>query len=319
MKSFFPFFLLFLFCGFFSLEAAETDPITRIRIGERCLILQHGAWAENLVALDAGSGVVVVDTWSTPQAAARAHEILAAEFHKPVTHIINTHHHFDHTFGNQSFPGAEIIGQAFCPEDMRADYPTPAAAAQALDAMIASAPPAWREFLAGVRRDISVDLRPTPPTRLVAERETIRLGDLTFCLYHVPGLHTRSNLTIHIPELGLLFTRGDFHQHSLPALEPGADPAVIIASLEAVLSGAGVPRYIVVGHGQPLADPDLRVPLAYMRALQQAVQLAKKSGRPLHAAEIDPLFRSFPQLPAAAQTHRANLQALGVQTAAFAN
>jgi metal-dependent hydrolase (beta-lactamase superfamily II) len=36
--------------------------------------------------------------------------------------VINTHHHWDHTFGNQVFADAKIIGHVLCSEDMQTVY-----------------------------------------------------------------------------------------------------------------------------------------------------------------------------------------------------
>jgi len=84
----------------------------------------RGPWLENMTILDAGPSLVVVDTWSSPQAAASTKALIDQRFHKPVSHVINTHHHWDHTFGNQVFSDAVIVGHRLCAEDMKADYGT---------------------------------------------------------------------------------------------------------------------------------------------------------------------------------------------------
>jgi len=66
----------------------------------------------NTLVLIRAEGVVLIDTKSL-----RAGPLLLEEVRritsKPVTHILNTHHHFDHVGGNPSFPAAvEVVAQA---------------------------------------------------------------------------------------------------------------------------------------------------------------------------------------------------------------
>ena len=88
--------------------------------------MQHGPWLENVIAIDAGSEVIVIDTLPTPQAAAKAKAIIDSRCHKPVCVIINTHHHSDHSFGNQAFSGTTIAAHCWCAEaDDERQCPTP--------------------------------------------------------------------------------------------------------------------------------------------------------------------------------------------------
>ena len=140
----------------------------------------------------------------------------------------------------------------------------------------------------------------------------IKVGDLSFKLFHVPGLHTRSNLTIFVPELGLLFTRRQFHHDDLPALEPGVDMGKLIGSLEAVLA-EGIPvKHIMVGHGNPVRDPDLTVPLAYLKALRDAVAEAHRKGAPREdAAQFFDAKPFSKQIRNHTAVHASNLKILG--------
>ncbi len=59
-------------------------------------------------------GIILVDTGSTDLVGAHIKSAVAKISPKPVTHIINTHHHGDHHLGNVAFPGAEIISSEQC-------------------------------------------------------------------------------------------------------------------------------------------------------------------------------------------------------------
>lgn len=64
----------------------------------------------NSAVLVLDGGVVVIDTQVSPRAAARLKREIEKVTDKPVTHVVNTHYHGDHTGGNAVFEGAEIIG-----------------------------------------------------------------------------------------------------------------------------------------------------------------------------------------------------------------
>jgi len=268
---------ILLFFGFLP----GSEEFKEIDLGDRVFILERGPWSDNLTVIDAGPSLIVVDTWSSPVAAAKAKAIITDRFHQPVSHVINTHHHWDHTFGNQAFEGAEIVGHASCAEDMAKEYSTPAARAQALEyARSRSQYHSVKDYARSVAADIEKDFRLTPPRHLIGDRETLRIGDLTCKLYHAPGLHTRSNLTIFIPELGLLFTRREFDGQGLPVLEAGVDLEKLIGSLEDIVGSNRPVKYILMGHGQPIADPDLRPALEFLKGLRTD----RKEGRPRNAS-----------------------------------
>ncbi len=54
-------------------------------------------------------GVILVDTGFTDEIGHMLAKRIAKITPKPVTHIINTHHHGDHTLGNSAFPNAQVI------------------------------------------------------------------------------------------------------------------------------------------------------------------------------------------------------------------
>ncbi|MDA1065582.1 MAG: MBL fold metallo-hydrolase [Verrucomicrobia bacterium] len=70
--------------------------------------------ASNSMVLVGDNDTLVVDSHITPAAAKALLKSLSVISDKPVRYLINTHYHFDHAHGNQSFPdGVEIIGHEF--------------------------------------------------------------------------------------------------------------------------------------------------------------------------------------------------------------
>jgi glyoxylase-like metal-dependent hydrolase (beta-lactamase superfamily II) len=239
--------------------AAGASDFNEFRLSDRVLVLYNAPWQETMTVVDAGPFLIVVDTWGSLAAAKEAKVRIDNVFGKPVRLVINTHHHWDHTFGNEAFPGAEIAGHRFCAGDMIADYADSKKRKAYFERNASTASPrSLREYIAGVGGETSAkSFRIVVPDRLVGERDTLRAGDLTVLLYHMPGIHTRSNLTVFIPELGIVFGRREFADLENLRLEPGADPLTIARVLEEILSSGRPVHFLVSGHGTPAESPDL--------------------------------------------------------------
>lgn len=312
-------FVIMIFCfavvnGF----KAYGDDLEVVRPCEDVVVLKGGCWSETMTVMDTGKTLVVVDTYASYKLAEKARAYIDKIFNKPVSHVINTHHHWDHTFGNQVFKNAVIIGHKYCLEDMKTEYSDPdnrlRAIKKALDSI--GKDKHKRDFLQQVYKELKEGFNLTLPTLLVDDEYTLKVGELTFKLYHVPGLHTRSNLTIYVPELGLVFTRINFYQKYFPTLEAGVDMKKLIHSLEDILSYKKPVKFIMPGHGSPLPNPDLTIPAAYFKRLWKVVQEAKKQGKSL--AEAEEMFKNDAELAKRAEKfsskHQANLSILWKET-----
>jgi glyoxylase-like metal-dependent hydrolase (beta-lactamase superfamily II) len=258
-------------------SAASPDPplFEEIRVSDRILVLQHAPWLETMTVVDAGPGLVVVDTWGSLAAAKSARSRIDGIFHKPVLFVINTHHHWDHTFGNAAFEDAEIVGHRFCVEDMIQAYGDSTVRKEALDrsAALAEQETVRRYILNASREAATDDFYILPPNRVCGDRDTIHVGapdgaHLIVRLYHTPGIHTRSNLTIFMPELGVVFGRREFAGSGPIRLEPDADPAILIQVLEEILESGNPVRTLIPGHGSPIENPDLRGAVERLKEIQ---------------------------------------------------
>jgi glyoxylase-like metal-dependent hydrolase (beta-lactamase superfamily II) len=239
-----------------------------IRLSDRVLVLQHAPWDETMTVIDAGSSLVVVDTWGSLAAARKAALLIEEKFHKPVRYVVNTHHHWDHTFGNAAFPEAEIVGHRFGAKDMMADYASVDARRSYFRGDVDSA--FLRAYILDSGKESSVpDFPLVLPKRLMEERGTLQAGNLTVWFYHTPGIHTRSNLTIFIPEMGILFGRREFTIPTGLILENDSDPLIIARVLEEILSSGKPVRYLIPGHYDPVENPDLKPAIEKLKGMKQ--------------------------------------------------
>src|SRR5688500_1688894 len=68
----------------------------------------------NATIIEGDRDVLVVDSHVTPGGAWALREELKAVTSKPIRFVVNSHHHFDHSHGNQIYgPEVEIIGTQF--------------------------------------------------------------------------------------------------------------------------------------------------------------------------------------------------------------
>jgi glyoxylase-like metal-dependent hydrolase (beta-lactamase superfamily II) len=238
-----------------------------IRLSDRVLILQHGPWDETMTVINAGPSLIIVDTWGSPAAARKAALRIEEVFHKPVRFIINTHYHWDHTFGNAAFPGAEIVGHRSDPEDMRTDYGSADARKSYFkgDAEDES----LRAYILDCGKEASVpDFPLVLPTRLMDRRGKLQAGNVEIRTYHTPGIHTRGNLTIFIPELGLVFGRREFTIPTGLKLEKDADPLIISQVLEEILLSGKPVHSLIPGHYGPVENPDFKPAIEKLKSMK---------------------------------------------------
>lgn len=156
----------------------------------------------NIGAIVCQDGVLVVDTRATPTQARRLRDDLRDITRSPVRWVINTHHHWDHTFGNDQFTGAAIWGHARCA------YALEAHGESMREQVKAEAPE-----LAGEFDTVTI----VPPAHTFTSDVTVTFGGRTVELRYLGRGHTDNDIVAVIPDAGVVFA-GDL-------VEEGAPPA----------------------------------------------------------------------------------------------
>jgi glyoxylase-like metal-dependent hydrolase (beta-lactamase superfamily II) len=83
-------------------------------VGADIFRIRYQRLDQNIGAIVTADGVVVVDSRSDHLDADELRSDLARLTPKPVRWLVNTHMHWDHTFGNSRFPEATIVGHTTC-------------------------------------------------------------------------------------------------------------------------------------------------------------------------------------------------------------
>jgi len=209
-------------------------------VGDRVWVARY-PWFDVNVGLVAGSaGLLVIDTNATPALGRDALEAVRRISSAAIIAVVNTHLHFDHTFGNAVFAdeGAELIAHE------AAAAALPAHAAEVREAAEDDPDP---------RTDDLVDVREVVPERTFSSALTLDLGDRGVELIHPGRGHTDGDIVVRVPDADVLFA-GDLVEESaarsaVPGFGSDCYPMDWPATLDLVLSLTGSGTRIVPGHG----------------------------------------------------------------------
>jgi glyoxylase-like metal-dependent hydrolase (beta-lactamase superfamily II) len=189
----------------------------------------------NVGVVIAEDGVLVVDTRASHAEADELLSDLVRLTSKPVRWVIDTHWHWDHTFGNARFPGAEIWGHHLCRRAMVERGET-----MKEDAV------AWLPDRLAEMSEVVI----TPPTRVFEDETRLDLGGTIVTMsYHGLG-HTDADIVVRVGDIGFL---GDLVEEGAPPVFDDGYPLSWPETLRSALALS--PATIVPGHGDVM-DPD---------------------------------------------------------------
>jgi glyoxylase-like metal-dependent hydrolase (beta-lactamase superfamily II) len=214
-------------------------------------------------------GLLVVDTRSSPQQADEVREHLRELGPHPVVAVVNTHAHFDHTFGNQSFGGVPIYGHRCVPAHLRA-YEAPMLA----DWLARGEEP--------VEEWAAVEI--TAPTALVDRELRLLVGDRTVDLLHLGRGHTDNDLVLHVPDAAAWIV-GDLVEESGPPMYgSGCFPLEWPGTCAALADRLGASDVVVPGHGRAVTRAFVETQQAQLAEVAQLITELHATGVPVEQA-----------------------------------
>jgi len=271
-------------------------------------------------------GIVVVDTFGVPEIDSQLRKIIAREFGRSdFAYLINTHEHGDHTGGNAVYADCTIVGHELIPagmaeaaanrERLLAWYPDRIADIEAeLQTLGAdtSEAAALKEDLILNRLNfqaIEAAAEKVPPTLTFSDRMTLDLGDTTFELSYIGGMHTASDTAILVPEHRLLLT-GDTMADVWLTDTPGClasfsvrsgvqhDFPLMLANWDRLLADRERITTLMPAHWNgELSIEGAEARVEYVRALWNAVKQAAESDQSIETVLADyQLAARFPSL-----------------------
>ena len=240
--------------------AAARAPIAVHRLRGGVAVLEGSGG--NIAVLTGREGKVMVDAGI---AVSRPHvaTALADLGPEPVTHLINTHWHFDHASGNEWLQelGPEILAHENT-----------------------------RKHLATMQRvdDWDFDFAPLSagalPTEVFATARTLKLNDVTMAMNHYGPAHTDSDISVRFSELDILHTGDTYWNGVYPFIDYSTGGSIdgSIRAADANLAATTDTTIIVPGHGQPVSNrSQLRDSRDMLVGVRESVATLKRQGRSL--------------------------------------
>jgi glyoxylase-like metal-dependent hydrolase (beta-lactamase superfamily II) len=284
----------------FPVWAKSTDdiPVQVKKISQRVIVLSETFMENNVIAIASKKGLVVVDTTGIPSTMKKMRHLIEKEFgRKDFAYVINTHYHWDHTFGNQVFPDAVIVGHENCVAGMKRDRDNlprrveslkrnMGRQKQRLEGLDASSDE-FKNISANIAlldlaiSDYAGEFGFDIPAITFSDRMTLDLEDMTLKMYFFGRAHSTSDILIHIPEEGLLLTGDLFLDGNWLPLFVGQTELDIprwIEVLNTVLDRHDEVKQVIPGHQHLWSRERLAMWRDYIVNLWEGVQAAKAEG-----------------------------------------
>lgn len=254
-----------------------------VEVADRVLVARYPQWDVNVGLVLGRDGAVVVDTRAS---AAEGRQVLLdvgrVAGGLAVTHVVNTHVHFDHTFGNIAFEGATIHAHANVRRAVDAD-------AQRIKALFRADPgdgPEMGYTAADVVDVLSSPVR--PPDVTFTANATIDLGDRGVTMAYGGRGHTDGDVQVAVPDADVVFL-GDLVEESAPP-SLGADswPLEWADTLTEHLGSVGSGTVVVPGHGRPVDRAFVERQRHELAAVADVIRERRLAGLSLEAAQSEP-------------------------------
>ena len=235
------------------------DPYDWIDHGVGVFSRRYPSLDLNIGVVLCGDGALVVDTGAHHRQARELLDDLRRLTPQPVRWVVNTHHHWDHTFGNGAFPPVPIWGHERCAETLRRQGEHMRREARE-----------WFPDHAGLFDEVVT----TPPDCTFSREAILPLDGRTVELRYLGRGHTDNDIVVVVPDAGVVFA-GDLIEESGPPYFDDSYPLEwpdTVAALLGLVEGPVVP-----GHG---AVVDMAFLAAQHQHLAEVARLAEEG----HAA-----------------------------------
>jgi len=213
-------------------DSAATSPIMTHKLRNNISVLEGSGG--NVAVLSGPDGKVLVDA-GISVSREQMKKALANLSTDPVTHLINTHWHFDHADGNTWLQelGARIIAQENT-----------------------------RKYLSQVQRveDWDYNFLPLPanglPTDVFASEQTLKLNGASIALKYYGPAHTDCDISVTFAEADVVHVGDTFWNGIYPFIDYSTGGSIdgMIAASNANLAATTDKTIIIPGHGKPVSN-----------------------------------------------------------------
>ncbi|MGZ4444208.1 MAG: MBL fold metallo-hydrolase [Nocardioidaceae bacterium] len=215
-------------------------------LADRVWIARYEFLDVNVGVVAGERGLLVVDTHASEVEARRVVEQVRRLGAGEVVAVVNTHQHFDHTFGNVVF-SEEYDGVQMFIHETAAEQLVPTGSALQEQARTDDSDPRHADIAA---------TRILVPEETFSSARVVDLGDRIVELVHPGRGHTGGDAVVRVPDADVLFA-GDLVEESavrsgVPGFGSDCYPLDWPATLELVTAMLGADSLVVPGHGLPV-------------------------------------------------------------------
>ena len=244
------------------------DPPEVVKINERVYALLgplelptrfNQGYMVNSTAIIGDTGVILIDTGFSDEIGDHLKRAVAQITSKPVTHVINTHHHGDHVLGNIAFKGTTIISSEQCKK------------------LVEETGPEWVVLLEEANQRKFPNTKPVPATVTYARetRTELVIDGVRLLLWVPKGSHTPGDMLVYLPDEKVLVSGDILVRHITPNFQDASVKDWVVTLSQVV---ALDPKTIVPGHGALMTSADAAAMQQRMAALYAGVEAGYKNG-----------------------------------------
>lgn len=233
----------------------EYTKVTEAQLAPGIFVSYNAGGNSILVSDKAGSLLIdskFDDTLHVSNGASKLSSWVSRQAAGPVRYLVNTHYHYDHTFGNHLYEGAEIVAHEI-----------------SRDLMMKDDPKFWQGHEQGL-----------PSVFVSKEGRSLKVGAYDLKIYQVGRAHTASDLWVRIEQADVVVL-GDMMFHTyypfFDESKGGSSLKGIVLKLREL--AAKYPKAIFVpGHGPAVHAAEVLAYADYIASLDEAVNKVVRSG-----------------------------------------
>ncbi|MEH1126801.1 MBL fold metallo-hydrolase [Micromonospora sp. CPCC 206061] len=244
-------------------------------VGDDVYVLRYPVLDVNATLILGDGEAILVDTLATEAQAGELAVAVRAVTPAALT-IVNTHHHFDHTFGNAVLAD---LGSLSSPP--RPIWAHASVAALLRDRAEAVRREAYEEALR-LAPSIAEELLTVPimaPNETVRHESTLDLGGRAVILYHFGRGHTDGDLVVHVPDAEVVVAGDLVEEGAAPSFDD-AYPLEWPETVAALLRLTTPSTAIVPGHGAAVGQNFVRGQHEELAALDWVIRDGHADGAP---------------------------------------
>jgi len=211
-------------------------------VADRIWVARYDWFDVNVTLIGGARGLLAVDTHASARAARAVIEDVRRLGVGEVVGVVNTHEHFDHTFGNAEFRTA--YGAIPIHAHETAAERT-ASAGERIKGLYAADPD-------DPHRDEVLDTVVEPADHPFSSAVALDLGDRWVELVHPGRGHTAGDLVVRVPDADVLLAGDLVEESGPPGLGDDSYPLEWPLSLDIVLGLTTGGSVVVPGHGAPV-------------------------------------------------------------------